>query len=264
MFYNYCYGYGCGSGCGSGYGYGDGYGSGSGSGDGYDDGSGYGDGSGSGCGCGDGYGSGSGSGSGYGSGSGSGDGSGSGYGSGYGSGSGSGYGYSDGSGSGYGSGYGSGIKSFDRNPVYSIDGIQTIITYIKDDVAKGYILNSTFTLSPCVVVKSNGYFAHGKDLREAQESLHEKIFENMDSDEAIDKFIETFEHDKKYSGKDFFDWHHYLTGSCLMGRESFVKNRGLSLNELYTVNEFIDICKDSYGSKIIKQLKEKWNKEKEN
>ena len=201
----------------------------------------------------------------YGYGYGYGDGSGSGYGDGDGSGSGSGYGSGSGSGSGYGDGYGDGsgygIKAFGNDTVYMIDGLQTIILQIKGQVAKGFILNRDFTLEPCYVVKGNGYFAHGKDIREAQHSLREKIFENMDSDEAIEQFMSKFEKDKSYKGTDFFEWHHYLTGSCLMGRESFVKNHGLDLEKEYTVAEFIELTENDYGSEIIKQLKERIKEE---
>ena len=184
-----------------------------------------------------------------------------GYGYGSGSGYGDGYGDGDGDGSGYGYGYGSGdgIGQFEGKTVFSIDGVQTIITHVNGAFAHGFILNSDFTLTPCYVAKGNGYFAHGKDLKEARAALHSKIFENMDSDEAIERFMEKFKKGEKYKGTEFFEWHHYLTGSCLMGRESFVKNKGLDLEESYTVDEFIEICENDYGSEIIKQLKEQWN-----
>ena len=221
--------------------------------------SGYGSGSGSGDGDGDGSGSGSGDGYGDGSGSGSGDGDGDGYGYGYGDG----YGYSYGDGYGHGYGYGSGsgenIKIFNNDTVWDIDIVQTIIKQIKGQIAKGFILNIDFTLEPCYVVKGNGYFAHGKTIREAQESLREKIFENMNSDEAIEQFVSKFEKDKSYKGTEFFEWHHYLTGSCLMGRENFVKNHGLDLDKEYTVKEFIELTENDYGGEVIKQLKERWN-----
>ena len=230
---------------GSGYGYGsgDGYGYGSGSGDGY------------------GYGSGSGSGSGYGDGSGYGSGYGYGYGSGYGDGSGygSGYDYDDGD----GSGYGDGIKIFDGHRIHVIDRVQTVITHIKMNLAKGYILNSDLTLEPCYVVKGDGYFAHGKTVKKAREALQAKMFENMNTEEVIDSFLETFKKGGRYPGKTFFEWHHYLTGSCQMGRESFVRNRGLNMEDLFTVDEFIEICEDSYGGEVIKALKERWKEKGE-
>jgi hypothetical protein len=215
-------------------------------------------------GSGDGYGSGfsSGSGDGYGDGYGSGCGSGfsSGYGDGYGSGFSSGYGYGYGDGDGYSSGSGEGVLSINNQKVYLIDGVQTIITKIRNNIAKGFILKSDLTLQPCYVVKANNLFAHGKDLKEAMQSLQNKLFEDLSEEERIDLFIAEFEKDKKYKGHVFFDWHKKLTGSCLMGRETFVENNGLSLDDEYTVDEFIKLTKNSYGSDIIRELEKKINK----
>ena len=218
-----------------------------------------GDGSGSGYGYGYGDGSGYGSGSGYGYGYGDGSGYGSGDGSGYGSGDGSGSGYGDGYGDGSGSGYGYGSRSLNGEEIHVIDGVQTIIKNIKKAVAKGFIVNVDFTMSPCYVVKGNGYFAHGKTIEDARSALTAKIFEDMDSEKAIAEFLRTFKKGKSYSGRLFFDWHHYLTGSCQMGRESFVRDRGLDVDAEYTVDEFIEICGNAYGGEIINQLKERWN-----
>ena len=218
-------------------------------------------GKGSGAGSGSGYGGGSGAGFGYGDGSGYGSGAGSGAGSGYGSGYGSGAGSGAGSGSGYGGGSGAGIKEFEDNQVFIIDGIQTIITHIKNSFAKGFILNDNLSLTPCYIVKGNGYFAHGKTPKEASSALQSKIFENMNTDEAIKKFMKKFQKGKTYPGTEFFEWHHYLTGSCLMGRETFVRNRNLNLEDKFTVDEFIEICENDYGSGIIKDLKAKWEEQ---
>lgn len=175
----------------------------------------------------------------------------------------------DGEGCGYGfCGYGNGMviqnkcvlsfKSFNKDIVFDIDSISTIIKHIKGNVAKGYILYSDFTTEPCYVVKGNGYFAHGRNLREAQQALTEKYMADMDVDEVIDKFMKTFEHGKKYSGHEFFKWHNYLTGSCLAGRKAFVKEYDINLDDKFFVGDFIDICEYSYGSTIIKRLKERW------
>ena len=230
------------------------YGSGYGDGFGYGDGDGFGSGDGSGSG--DGYGFGDGYDDGFGDGYGDGFGYGFGDGFGYGDGDGVGYGYGDGSGDGYG--FGDGLKSISGMEIYVIDDVPTIIEHIRESVARGFIVNNDLTLSPCYVVKGNGCFAHGETLRKATEALQSKIFESMDPEETISAFCGKFECGKKYPGEVFFEWHHYLTGSCLMGREQFVKNKGLDLKAEYTVDEFIDICKDAYGGDIIKQLKDKW------
>ena len=211
---------------------------------------------------------GSGSGSGYGSGSGSGDCDG--YGSGYGDGDGDGYGSGDcdgsgsgsGSGYGYGYGYGSGsddgygVKSINGNPIYVVDNIPTIITNVKGNIAKGFILHSDLSLTPCFIVKENNQFSHGNTLHEAFESLQEKLYDDSTEEERIDKFKEHFsDFSKKYSAKDLFIWHHVLTGSCKAGREAFCKDKGIDVNnDRFTVYEFIELTKNSYGGDIIRRL----------
>ena len=188
------------------------------------------------------------------SGSGDGSGYGSGDGSGYGSGYGYGYGYGDGY--GYGSGYGYGIKAINGDIIYQIDDIPTIIKQVRNNVAKGYILNNDLSLTPCYIVKGHNKFAHGETVKKAMEDLENKIFEDMDTDEAIEMFLKEFSDlDKKYPAKDFYIWHNRLTGSCEMGRNSFVRNGGYNLEkDTFTVQEFIDITKNAFGGEIIRQL----------
>ena len=158
-------------------------------------------------------------------------------------------------GSGYG--YGSGIKNINGDMVYQIDNIATIIKMVRNNIAKGFILNSDLTLKPCYVVKGHNLFAHGKTLEKATQSLQEKIFANIESDEAIAMFLREFELDKKYPAKKFYIWHNRLTGSCEMGRNQFVKEHGFDLdNDAFTVQEFIKITKNAFGGNIIKQLEQ--------
>ena len=139
-----------------------------------------------------------------------------------------------------------------------VDNVLTIIISIHMALAKGFILNSDLSLDPCYVVKGNGLFAHGKTPQKAQEALQKKIFEDMDPDEAIEKFFETFKQGESYSGHEFFEWHHYLTGSCEMGRTAFVRNRGIDLDKTYTVDEFIKLTENDYGGDVIRRLKERY------
>lgn len=149
---------------GSGYGYGDS------SGDGFGDGSGFG------------FGDGSSDGDGFGFGDGLGSGSGSGDGDGYGSGSGSGYGSGSGSGDAFGSGFGSGISQINGRTVYQINGVETILTNIKGNVAKGYVLRSDLSLASCYVAKGHNMFAHGITIQKAVDALQEKIFQEIDAE----------------------------------------------------------------------------------
>ena len=247
-------GYGDGSGDGSGYGSGNG--SGDGSGYGYGDGSGDGYGYGNGDGSGYGYGNGSGFGSGFGSGSGFGFGFDSGYGDGSGFGFGSGFGNGNGCGSGNGNGCGNGgIKAINGCKVHSIDGVPTVITHVHGNIAKGYILRYNVYKKPCYIAKGSGCFAHGDTLQAARDALEEKIIADLDTEERISSFKESFELGKKYPAKDFYRWHSTLTGSCEPGRRAFAEERGIDIETAeYTVEEFISMTKDSFGSEVVRQL----------
>lgn len=216
----------------------------------------------SGNGSGDGFGYGSGYGQVYGCGDGSGDGSGygSGYGHGYGDGFGndSGAGNSFGNGNGYGDGYGygSGLKSINGKKIYIIDGIAITISHIHGNAAKGTIVNNDLTETPCYIVKEGKYFAHGKTLAEAHTALQDKLFDKMSVEKRIAAFWACHKKGVKYPTKDFFEWHHKLTRSCLMGRQQFAKDHGVDLEGEMTVEEFIALTKNSFGGDIIKRLEE--------
>ena len=203
--------------------------------------------------------SGSGYGSGDDSGSGSGDDSGSGYG--YGSGDDSGSGSGDDSGSGYGYGYGDdsgdGVKEVNGDTVYIVDYVPTIIKSVRDNIAQGFILQRDLTLKPCYIVKEQNMFAHGDTLHDAFTALQEKLYDNSTEEERIEAFRKKFpEYDTLYPNRDLFAYHHVLTGSCRMGRESFCKDKGIDLDGSTTVREFVELTKDSYGGDVICKLPE--------
>ena len=227
-------GEGCGCGSGDGYCYGNGYG----------------------------YGDGDGTGSGYGTGSGGGDGCDYNYGNGYGrsNGSGDGSGFSEGYGSEDGSGEGGdvsvmNIKTFKGHIVDYIDGVPTIITHIHNNVASGFIIGFDMTLIPCYVAKAGNSFAHGKTLKDAVEDAETKEMGEMPIEERIEKFIEVFGSlNSELTGKEFYDWHNILTGSCRMGRDKFCEENGIDLTKKYSVRYFLNITKNSYGGEEIKEI----------
>jgi hypothetical protein len=139
-----------------------------------------------------------------------------------------------------------------------IDKVQTIIKSIHDNYAKGLILNSDLTLTPCFIAKEGNFFAHGKTLKEAVQDAHGKYMEAVPVEERIAEFNRQYpDRKKKVDASELFQWHNTLTGSCLMGREQFCREHNLDYkNGKYTVNEFIELTKDAYGSEIIKQLRD--------
>ena len=164
-----------------------------------------------------------------------------------------------------GNGYGNGIKSINGYDVYMIDDTPTILTHIHSNVAKGFILERNVQLQPCYIVKGNGYFAHGDSVEDAQSALEEKIIDNMDVEEKIELFKEKFpDVNKRYPAKDFYQWHHNLTGSCEMGRKSFANSHNIDIeNDVMTVNEFMDLTENAYCGTVIRQLRESYNAGKE-
>ena len=218
-------------------------GSGDGAGDGTSDGTGYGYGHGYGfdygCGIGHGYGSDYSNGDAYGKGTG------------YGKGAGHGYE----SGDGYG--YGSQIKSINGAVVYQIDDIATLIDSVHGNHAKGRILNSDLNTTPCYIAKCGNFFAHGKTLKDAFADARKKYEKSLPLEERITTFNAKFpDNNNPISGRELFEWHHILTGSCRLGREQFCQERELDINNTYTVKEFISITENAYRCDIIKQLKE--------
>ena len=197
---------------------------------------------------------------GFGSGKGSNDGSG------FGSGDGSGFGFGDGSGfgSGDGSAYSSvrgGIKVLNGNIVDYIDNIPTIITQVRGNIACGYIVQNGPTLESCFIAKVGNFFAHGKTLKEAVADAKVKKMGKTPIEEQIEKFIKVLGPlDSEHTGKEFYDWHHVLTGSCKMGRDGFCKIHNIDLTKMYSVRYFLDITEETYGGNVIKSIKEEYEK----
>lgn len=163
-----------------------------------------------------------------------------------------GYSYGD----GYDNGRGDDVKMFNGDNVYMIDGIPTIIKAIHGNIAKGFILNSDFTLEETFVVKGDNRFAHGKTLHEAVLSLQEKLYDDSTEEERLEAFKEHFkDFSQLYPAKELFHWHHVLTGSCKQGREAFCRSHGIDLEkDFYTIDQFVRMTKDSYGGDIVEKL----------
>ena len=211
---------------------------------------------------------------GFGNGSGSGGGFANSYGNGFGSSDGSGFIRGDGysynncpgsscdDSSGYCGGYGD-IKELNGNIVDYIDCVPTIITQVRGNITRGYIVKEDLTLDPCFIAKVGDSFAHGKTLKEAVADAKVKEIEKLPIEERIANFKETFGPlNSEHIGKEFYVWHSILTGSCQMGRDGFCKAHGIDLSKKYTVKYFLDITKDSYGSDVIRLIRESYDRKK--
>lgn len=108
-----------------------------------------------------------------------------------------------GSGSGFGSVSGSGydIKAINGLNIYNIDDVPTVITHVRGNIARGGILNSDLSISPCYIVKSERFFAHGETLKKAHSALLDKLLDNMTIEErnaALQKTGEFYQQTIKY------------------------------------------------------------------
>ena len=199
-------------------------------------------------------------------------------------GNGNGFGNCDGSGNGYGNGdvYGDGygnvygndnvdgngdsydfidnksVKVVNGMTVHIIDDIPTLIYSVHGNFAKGLILEYDLTTNPCYIAKCGNYFAHGGNLEDAFHYAREKYDENTTIEERIARFNCQYpDRNRKVPAKELFNWHHTLTGSCLMGRKHFCEEHGIDYeNGEYSVNEFIQLTKNAYNGNVIRQLED--------
>ena len=112
------------------------------------------------------------------------------------------------------------------------------------------------TLEACYIAKEDNSFAHGKTLKDAAADAAAKEMHRMPVEKRIEKFIEEFGFlDSEHTGKEFYDWHHILTGSCRMGRDEFCKDNDIDLDTTYTVRYFLDVTKGAYGNEIIDAIR---------
>ena len=149
------------------------------------------------------------------------------------------------------------ILTFNGNIVDNVDMLPTIIIQVKNNFAKGYIIKDDLILESCYIAKIGNFFAHGKTLKDAVSDVVKKQGKNMSIEERIKNFVKIFGSlNSKHTGKEYYDWHHFLTGSCQMGRDKFCKAHNIDLSKKYTVKYFLDITKNSYGSNIIKLVRE--------
>ena len=94
------------------------------------------------------------------------------------------------------------------------------------------------------------------DINISADELEKKLFDDMPVEEKLEAFREQFTPGESYTVADFYDWHHHLTGSCTQGRDAFAQDHELSMSDTMTPEEFINLTKDAFGGRIIRQLAE--------
>jgi hypothetical protein len=84
----------------------------------------------------------------------------------------------------------------------------------------------------------------------------QKHMSDAPEDERLKMFTDKFPTlDTVATAQELFDWHNILTGSCMMGRKQWCRDHGVNVEtDTFTVKEFIELTKDSYGGGTIKKL----------
>lgn len=141
------------------------------------------------------------------------------------------------------------LRKYNNRDVIYVDGLATVVESVHKNIIKGFILGDDFSEEKTFVAQNNGYTAHGKTIKDALKAAEDKFFNSLGFESKKQKFLKNFsEKNKKYPAKDFFDWHFYLTGSCLQGRLSFVKEKNIDIEkDSFTVEEFFELTKGVFG-----------------
>ena len=148
-------------------------------------------------------------------------------------------------------------------PVYYIDKVPTLISDVFVNIARGFVIKDDLTLEPCYIAKVGNFFAHGDNTHKAMQDAQAKYSANKPLEERIQDFVVANPSlDSICSCRYLFDQHHVLTGSCEMGRKTFCQAHGIDINhDTMSVRQFIDLTRDSYGSKVIKKLESLYERE---
>ena len=146
------------------------------------------------------------------------------------------------------------FKTFNKNPVYYIDDIPCVFLSIVNNLAKVWVINDDMSTKKMYIAKSNNLFAHGDTREQALQAVSDKLFASLSFDERKSEFIKLFKKEESYSNRLFFDWHHFLTGSCESGRLRFVQSKGIDLDGQMTTLQFLTLTKTEYNGQIIKDI----------
>lgn len=139
-----------------------------------------------------------------------------------------------------------------------IDGIWCKVLSEKKMLAKVVTWPGNIT---CYAAEYEGTVAHGATARDAFANAQYKHNARKSVTERIKDCVKMFiEHSGKMKGKQLFDLHGYLTGSCEFGRKQFLNaHPDIDLNKEYTVAEFVTLTEKEYGGDVVTTMFKAYN-----
>lgn len=172
-----------------------------------------------------------------------------------------------GNGDSHGKGYGHGselfrdfintiidIKTYNGQSVYHLDNKLILFDSIKyGTVGKIRIIdNLSLVAEDSWIYRYGNYYYIHKDLKIAKREAIKAYYHANGIEHAVSDFRKKFNMKDKYKAEDFYEWHAYITQSCEEGREKFTKDNNISFDDYMTVNEFLDLTRNTIGGDIIK------------
>ena len=153
---------------------------------------------------------------------------------------------------------GVGIKRYNGNDVYFINGYALYITHIRKPYAMGEIIKNDLTTQPCYIARVNNHIAVGESLHDVIEELRDKISISNDNEyDVAQAFVLAHpDYEKEYDWDEMVFWHSLTTASCKEGRDKFSSHANKGKGSKATPKELIDFIKQSrdksLGEKIEK------------
>jgi len=145
---------------------------------------------------------------------------------------------------------------YNGHVMWEIDDIPTVLTNVRGNYAKGFIVNKDLTTTPCYVARVGAFYAHGDTLHRAVEDAKSKDMTARPVEERIAAFIAAYPTlDTECTGKALYEWHGILTGSCRAGRDAWCRDNGYDPKKArMTVREFCKQTQGAYGGAAIAKL----------
>ena len=98
-----------------------------------------------------------------------------------------------------------------------------------------------------IVGDGDGYFTHGKTIKEAKEDLIFKITKHSKDD------YKNLNLNSKLSFNKSIECYRVITGACSFGTKDFVKTNNIEEKE-YSIKEIIELTEGYYGNETFKNF----------
>lgn len=121
------------------------------------------------------------------------------------------------------------------------------------------VIKDDMSTAKMYIAKSGNLFAHGDTKAEALQAVNDKFYASLSFEKKKSEFIKLFKKDGTYPNRHFFEWHHFLTGSCESGRLMFVKSHNIDLDEGMSTITFLNLTKNEYNGEAIRQILDEIN-----